>query len=142
MGASGLKQRDAIAREALGARLHRGAGDDGDASSRHCRAPNDGGRHAGSGRNGVDHQAFERALPQLADQEPREEVGLARRRACEKLGQQRRLAPGRSRAARRRDLPERSVHVTERQRCDRFVRRGPRVAQTSHSRSRSCPGRV
>ena len=82
-----LEQRDAVARTALrrpariAVRGHRG-----DAAAGHRRPPHAGGRHVGSGGDGVDHQAFERALPQLADQQAREEVGLARRRACEELG--------------------------------------------------------
>ena len=75
-----------------------------------------------------DHQTFERALAQLADQETRQKFLLARRGAREELGEQTRALSRRSTAAGAGDLVERRIDLGQRETGRYRIRVGLRVA--------------
>ena len=86
---------------------------DAEVAGEHRRAADAAGRHAGGARDRVDQDAFERALAQLAEQQPDEEILLVARRAAEQLAQQRGARVGRSGAGERRDAFEGGVDFDE-----------------------------
>ena len=75
----GLKQREGEVAQARRAFGQHGARDRDDPVRDHRRLAHGRRRAARRRRDGVDHQPFERALAQLADQQPREEVVFALR---------------------------------------------------------------
>ena len=106
----------------------RGRGrDHAEVAAQHHRPPHVLGRHAGRPGDRVDHDALQRALAQLADQQLAQEPLLRRGRAGEQLSQQGpagRLRPGPGLPA---DLVERRVDRADPQ--GRRVRRGRHLAQ-------------
>ena len=91
----------------------RGARDRREVARQHGRATDPGRRHAGRARDGIDEHAFERALPQLAEQETEEKVlfggrgrAISSRRSCERAAAD--PAPGDGR-----DAFEQRVHLAQ-----------------------------
>ena len=83
----------------------------------HGRAPDLVDGYLGRSGDCIEHDAFERALPQLADQQPDQEFLLVARRTSEQ-GLQRLRAPGRrARTAQRRHVCDAAVDLVDRQRC-------------------------
>jgi hypothetical protein len=80
-------------------------------AGKHGGLPNAGERNAGRARDRVHQHAFERALPQLAEQEADQKVLLVARGAAHELAHELRARRGRAGARRRRDGIERRVHV-------------------------------
>jgi len=68
---------------------------------------------AGGRGDGLDHEAFERALAQLAEQQAREKFLLAPHGPAEKIGEQTRAFGNRSGAAGASDRIERCVHLDQ-----------------------------
>ena len=130
------EQRQPERREPLAALGQRGGGDGAQVAREHQprAGPRRPGRRPPARR--LDHHALERALPQLAGEEPREELLLRPRRAGEKAGEL--LAPRRLRArpGRRSDLAQRRVHLEHgRARAARPAREDDRAAPPSRRRS-------
>ena len=79
----------------------------------HERAARELGRNAGGLRDRVDHQAGERSLPQLAREEPLDEVRLLVRRAGEEVPEDPPSGRGRAAPSRRLDLRDRAVDLVD-----------------------------
>ena len=94
----------------FGQRERRGATE---VTREHRGAPDDGDRDAGGGGDGVGHHAGQRALPQLAGQQPADEVDLGLGGAREEVGEQPLASRLGSRAGRPGQLGEDPVHLED-----------------------------
>ena len=93
------------------------AGDRRQVAGQHRRAPHARGRHACRARDGLDEHAFERALAQLAEEQPDEKVLLVdpwrgSRAVCSR-STRRRVLPGPEDAATSANTPSTSASVSE-----------------------------
>ena len=105
----------------------------------HVGAAHDRGRHLGGPGDGVDHHPFERALAQLADQQPPQEVGLGGRGPDQQAAEDLVAAAHRARPGGDRHLVEGAVEVGDGE--ARLGRRlGRRAPRRWPSRRRSGPG--
>jgi hypothetical protein len=80
----------------------------------HHRAPQRGRTYTCRLRDRIDHDALERALPQLTVQQSHEKILFGPRGARKKIRQQSRSSPGRTAAAGRCDLAQRTIDGAER----------------------------
>ena len=124
--AHGLEQPQLEARESRRAVRERGRGHGRDSAREHDRAAHVRGRQPGGRGDRVAHHAFERALAQLADEQPREEALLALGRVTKQRLED--LAPA-IRAALARDARESLEPCARRADRERRVRRGRNAAQ-------------
>ena len=108
-----LKRRQRKRREAGFAVGERGARHRREVAGEHRRAPDPSGRNARCACDGVGQHAFERALPELAEQQTEEEVLLVGGRGTHQLAQELQPGRGRSRAGNRRDAIEQQVNRGE-----------------------------
>src|SRR5262249_56254894 len=102
-GVEGLRDER---RRGLGAGEEEGGGEGRDVARQHRGAADVGGRHAGGAGDGVGEDAFERALPQLAEQQADQKILFVRRGAAEETAQRFGSRTRRSGAARRREALE------------------------------------
>src|SRR6266702_4394548 len=124
-----LENREREAREARFAFGERGFRDRGKAARAHRRRPHARGGQVRSLRDGVEHDPFERALAQLAKQQAREEILLARSRARQELGEHALALGGGTRSLDLREAREGFVHLRERELGRARGRLGERVFQ-------------
>ena len=115
------------ARKACFAFGERGFGDRGEAARAHRRRAHRLGPELRRLRDGVDHDPFERALAQLAEQKPREKILLGRGRTHEKLREQARPLGGGAFPLGLVEAFERLVDLREREPRRARGRRGERV---------------
>ena len=115
-------------RKAAFAFRQRGVRDRNDPVRHHRRLPHRRRRQRCRRRDGVDHQRLERALAELAEQQPHQEVAFRRGRAREQLGEDASALGLRARARDRSDARERGVDVGNRQRGFRGGSGGARIA--------------
>ncbi len=80
-------------------------------------------------RDGIEHDPFERALAQLAQEQAREEILFARSRARKQLSEQALALRGRTRSLDLRETRKGFVHLRERELGHACGRRGERVFQ-------------
>jgi len=106
-------------------------GDQREITGEHRRTSNARGRHVRRFRDRVDEHAFERALPQLAEQQADEEVLLAANRARRQLSKQIGARACGSTSGRGGKLRERLIDVAH---VERGFIRGRDVAQGHHLR--------
>ena len=128
----GREQREREAREAGGAFAQRGARDRAEAAAYIAARRTSADRHAGRGRDRVDHHALERALAQLADQQADEELLLVGGRAREQAPQRLRAACRGAGAAHRRDVREAAVDVADREPGARRYRLPPSLRKAAY----------
>jgi len=124
-----LENLEGEARKARFAFGERGFGDCGKAARTHRRRSHPLRPQLRRFRDGVEHDPFERALAQLAEQQPREKILLGRGRSREKLREQARPLGGGTFSLDLREACERFVDLREREPGRAGGRRGERVFQ-------------
>ena len=123
-----LEKSDRVAAQRFSTSGQRASGDRSHAAGDHRGAAHGLGRQIGGGSHGLDHQALERALAQLADQQSREECPLMLGSSREERGEHAPALGDRARAAGARDPLQRAIDFHERQLGLRGMSCGLRVA--------------